>query len=459
MVVYAIKVDGKDLMSGSAEVKINADSDIDFLSSLLAGGAAANINQQGFRAVAQGRDIYIIAPQSAVQNLATPEVELYGKIDVSVEPFKDIARSDGTSNSLADIASYYFRTDLRQPTFSNCPTDRDLCTNNVPVAAGSRDGNFQHMVTHTLGLGASGTLNYREDYAEATSGDFADIMNGSRDWPDPMFYNGPERVDDLWHAAVNGGGRYFNASNPESLSKALSSTLSAIRASIGAAAAASTSSQQPVEGDNLVFASSFRSMYWDGDVEARRINLNDGSLSIQAEWSASTQLDKRVNSLSDNRKIWVQSFTDTSLLKNFLWSELDGIEKRLFSNRCSGASQLSQCNNLTSTQTTELTGERLVNYLRGQFAFEDRAENNLKLFRRRDHVLGAVMSAQPLYVGRPAFRYADENYGAFRDDLKADRKGMLYVAANDGMLHALDAATGAEAWAFIPAAVCQAYTH
>jgi type IV pilus assembly protein PilY1 len=260
---------------------------------------------------------------------------------------------------------------------------------------------------------------------EATSGDFAEIVSGRRDWSDPMFYNGPERVDDLWHAAVNGGGRYFNASNPESLSKALSGTLSTIRASIGAAAAASTSSQQPVEGDNLIFASSFRSMYWDGDVEARRINLTDGSLSVQAEWSASTQLDKRVDSLSDKRKIWVQSYTDASLLKNFLWSELDSTEQRLFQNRCTATSRLSQCNNLTSTQRRELTGERLVNYLRGQFAYEDRAENNLKLFRRRDHVLGAVMSAQPLYVGRPAFRYADENYGAFRDDLQVNRKGYV----------------------------------
>ena len=453
MVVYAIKVDGKDLMSGSAEVKINEDSDSDFLSSLLANGVATNVNQQGFRAVAQGRDIYIIAPQSASQNLSTPEVTQYGKIDVSVEPFTTISRSGGSSNSLADVASYYFRTDLRQPAFSNCPTEREVCADNVPVAPGSREGNFQHMVTHTVGLGASGSLLYREDYAEAQSGDFFDIMSGRRDWPDPMFYSGPERVDDLWHAAVNGGGRYFNASNPESLSKALSGTLSTIRASIGAAAAASTSNQQPVEGDNLVFASSFRSMYWDGDVEARRINLTDGSLSIQAEWSASTQLDKLVKSSSDKRKIWVQSYTNVSLLKNFLWSELDSTEQRFFQNRCTAISKLSQCINLTAAQRRELTGERLVNYLRGQFAFEDRVENSLKLFRRRDHALGAVMSAQPLYVGRPAFRYADENYGAFRDDLQMNRKGMLYVSANDGMLHALDAATGAEVWAFIPAAV------
>ena len=451
MVVFGIQVDGKELMNSGTQVTIGTDSDS--ASSLLASGVASNITKEGFRAVALGSDVYIIAPPASTQNFGTPVVDQYGKIDVSVESFTDIPRSGGSSNSLADVASYYFRTDLRQPTFSNCPTERDVCTNNVPVAPGSRDGNFQHMVTHTVGLGASGNLNYREDYTEATSGDFAEIVSGRRDWPDPMFYNGPERVDDLWHAAVNGGGRYFNASNPESLSKALTGTLSTIRASIGAAAAASTSSQQPVEGDNLLFASSFRSMYWDGNVEARRINLTDGSLSLQAEWSASTQLDKRVDRLSDERKIWVQSFTDSSLLKNFLWSELDSTEKRLFQNRCTSTSRLSQCTNLTPTQKRELTGERLVNYLRGQFAFEDRVENSLKLFRRRDHALGAVMSAQPLYVGRPAFRYADENYGAFRDDLQINRKGMLYVAANDGMLHAFDATTGAESWAFIPAAV------
>jgi type IV pilus assembly protein PilY1 len=451
MVVFGIQVDGKELMSNGTQVTIGTDSDS--ASSLLASGVASNITKEGFRAIALGSDVYIIAPPASTQNFGAPVVDQYGKIDVSVESFTTISRSGGSSNSLADVASYYFRTDLRQPAFSNCPTERDVCTNNVPVAPGSRDGNFQHMVTHTVGLGASGSLHYREDYAEAISGDFKEIFNGRRDWPDPMFYSGPERVDDLWHAAVNGGGRYFNASNPESLSRALSGTLSTIRASIGAAAAASTSSQQPVEGDNLLFASSFRSMYWDGDIEARRINLTDGSLSTQAEWSASTQLDKRVDRFADKRKIWVQSFADASVIKNFLWSELDNMEKRLFENRCSSRARLSQCFNLTSTQSKELTGERLVNYLRGQFAFENRVENSLKLFRRRDHVLGAVMSAQPLYVGRPAFRYADENYGAFRDDLQVNRKGVLYVSANDGMLHALDAATGVEAWAFIPAAV------
>lgn len=65
--------------------------------------------------------------------------------------------------------------------------------------------------------------------------------------PDPIYAPGAERIDDLWHAAVNGGGRYFSARSPESLAQALSASLSAIRAATAAAAAAAsaTSSQEP----------------------------------------------------------------------------------------------------------------------------------------------------------------------------------------------------------------------
>ncbi len=92
-----------------------------------------------------------------------------------------------------------------------------MCTNNVPITPGSRNGNFQHMVTHAVGLGASGSLHYREDYIEANTGDFEDIVRGRKDGPDPLFNDSTARVDDLWHAAVNGGGHCFNASNPELL--------------------------------------------------------------------------------------------------------------------------------------------------------------------------------------------------------------------------------------------------
>ena len=53
-------------------------------------------------------------------------------------------------------------------------------------------------------------------------------------------------------------------------------------------------------------------------------------------------------------------------------------------------------------------------------------------------------------MGPPNFRYADANYGEYRDSIAAKRAGTVYLPANDGMLHAFDAKTGNERWAFIP---------
>ncbi len=43
----------------------------------------------------------------------------------------------------------------------------------------------------------------------------------------------------------------------------------------------------------------------------------------------------------------------------------------------------------------------------------------------------------------------DSDYPGFREDNK-DRRSLIFVGANDGMMHAIDARTGVEVWAFIP---------
>ena len=450
MIVDSVTVDGVELMSTLVGVYTTTDLPADAIR--LGIEIETWLRRSGYHAVAQGAVVYVIAPAGA-SPAQTPVIRTRGAISIAAEPFQEIARASRLANTLADVAAYYFNTDLRQPAFSNCPNTRDVCTNNVPVLPGQPGGSHQHMVTHTLGLGASGTLRYQEDYEQASSGDFRDIVNGKRAWPDPMFFSGPERIDDLWHAAVNGGGHYFNASSPESLAKALVSAMTAIRSATGAAAAAATSNQEPAEGDNLLFATRYRSIYWDGEIEARRIGLSDGSISADIEWAASAQLDSKVGSASDARSIWLQSASNLRLLKQLVWSELDATERSYFLHACETAPVLSQCANFSDSEKSALTGERLLNYLRGQRGFEDRPDNELRLFRRREHVLGATTNAQPVYVGRPAFRYADDNYGAFRDERQASRKGIVYVAANDGMLHAFSAATGAEVWAMVPAGV------
>ncbi len=448
--ISSITADGKELLSRAFTVDFTGNPDADL--AMLAWDIEYLLKNEGYRAIAQGSVVYVIAPD-AVTAPRSLVVITSGGVVAAVSPFQSMVAPGRLSNTLADVAAYYFQTDLRQPSLANCGSVVDVCTNNVPIPEGMTGRNHQHMVTHTVGLAASGSLRYQENYVEAPSGDFRDIVDGKRAWPDPIYFNGPERIDDLWHAAVNGGGRYFNVSSPEQLAAALSQTMANIRAAIGAAAAAATSNQEPAEGDSLLFATRYRSIYWDGELEARAINLNDGSVSNSPTWTASRKLDSKVSAAMDRRTIWYQSVSNPANLKRFVWSNLDAGEQALLSDMCGTRPRLSQCSNLSSAEMAALTGERLLNYLRGQYGFEDRVDNAAKLFRRRDHVLGAVVNAQPLYVGRPAFRYADDNYGEFRDKTQANRKGTVYVAANDGMLHAFDAATGEENWAFIPAAV------
>ena len=453
-VLISLKVNDNNLMTNFANILHKPSANLMNEAAELAHWVSLQITRQGYRAFAKGNQVFILAPADAGDLSATPVIESAGSFPYSVTSFSEVGGAGRATNTLADVAAWYFENDLRTPDLNNCGPGNKLCENNVPLVPGRRSFSHQHMVTHTLGLGANGTLNYREDYDTATTGDFQDIVRGKKDWPDPIYAPAAERIDDLWHAAVNGGGRYFSARSPESLAKALSASLSAIRASTGAAAASASSSQEPAEGDNFLFSSRYRSLYWDGELEARRITLTDGSLSARSEWSAAAQLRQRVAAANDDRSIYLPAASSVNGLKKFNWDELTTDERQLFQGCAAVAGfRFEQCAQLNDTQRTQASGKNLVDYLRGQFQYEDRADNTMRLFRKREQVLGAPINAQPVFVGPPAFRYADLNYGEYRDRIAANRSATVYLAANDGMLHAFDASTGHERWAFIPAGV------
>ena len=88
----------------------------------------------------------------------------------------------------------------------------------------------------------------------------------------------------------------------------------------------------------------------------------------------------------------------------------------------------------------------MVNFLRGQ------TQNEATLYRDRDHVLGDPVNATPTFVKAPRFNFNDSvtpSYGTFKT-ANATRQGVLYIAANDGMLHAFNGDTGDELWAYVP---------
>jgi hypothetical protein len=68
----------------------------------------------------------------------------------------------------------------------------------------------------------------------------------------------------------------------------------------------------------------------------------------------------------------------------------------------------------------------------------------------RNQPLGAILSSTPALMDPPSLDPPpDATYPGFADENK-NRRALVWVAANDGMIHALDARLGVEVWAFIP---------
>lgn len=444
----------------------------------------------------------------------------------------------GTSDTLADVAAYYYATDLRNPhasgadatgtctgpTLPSATRANDLCTDNVPVL-GRNVNSRQHMVTHGLSLGAQGNMVfspyqnnaqgqrvYVPHYASQPSGDFFDVANGTPAspatgicpwqasgtcaWPKPAD-NSSANVDDLWHAAVNGRGTYFSARDPVTLADSLRSVLNEIVQvpRPGTVAAAATSNPNVTTADNFVFSSSYVSLEWYGDLVMQQIGT-DGRLG-KPQWSARQLLDcvstpwraghsyARGAVYHADQRCWYvdkvytagNAFGDTDLanalrigpqpaartihtvgdggLTPFTWSSLSSTQRAYFDRPVlesqtpgSGLSQFCQTGShcLSDSARADASGETLVNYLRGDRTHEG------SYYRSRRHVLGDIVTSEARYVRAPLNDYKDPGHAEFKA-AQSRRAPTVYVGANDGMLHAFDAGTGAERWAFIPAAV------
>ena len=354
-----------------------------------------------------------------------------------------------TSNTLADVAYHYYHTDLRSGTCSS----PDVCTDNVPPSGTNASvddtAQHQHMTTFTIGLGVDGTLTYDEAYKTSTSGDYFDIKQGTRNWPEPTA-NTQETIDDLWHAAVNGRGTYFSTQDPSALEGGLKKALNSIDSTTGSGAAAATSNLQPTTGDNDIYIATYRTLKWDGEMSAYSVDLNNGAISGTTAWQADALLKAKITTAGngDSRVIYTANGTTRTLFKEGSGG-LTASQLAYFDN-----TKLSQYSSWTTAQQSAAAAGLLVNYLRGQDRYENQDRDAAygayeRLYRDREKVLGDIIHSQPIYVKAPPHDFSDAGYGSFKS-ANADRLPTLYAAANDGMLHAFDTATGQERWAYVP---------
>jgi type IV pilus assembly protein PilY1 len=400
------------------------------------------------------------------------------------------SEAGGIGGTLADVAEYYYRTDLRGAGATGSLGTDVGTDNNVPASGtGPEDdkAKHQHMTTFTLGLGLNGRMTFDANYKTQTTGDFADIRAGLKGWPNPnpgspgssSSTDEAARIDDLWHAGVNGRGQYFSAGDPTGLGISLQTALSAIQIRLASAAAAATSTLELTIADRMVYTPKYTTSEWAGEIEAREIDLNTGAALPTVIWSAQSKLDAKGKQACDNRTIKLFREGAPNRLVDFTWNTqicdggsastgLDTTEQSFFTSAgtMDEAATLTQWGLMTdgtsgtANQKAAARGANLVNFIRGQRGLEGFAPNDAdKLYRSRKHILGNIVNSEPVYVRKAAHAYADTGYDTFTASISS-RVPMLYAAANDGMLHGFfagasptDPTGGDEAWAFIPRAV------
>ena len=361
---------------------------------------------------------------------------------------------DSNTGYLADVVFDAWKTDARPTLNNNVP--RYLTTvsltnpDDIVLPAYAQDywhprndpANWQHLVSFTVGLGLNGTLN-PADYFNSSllTGDYHDLLSGTKNW------NAGDEIDDLWHAALNGRGEYFSAKDPTTLVNSFSKVLNTIASRTGSASSLSANGST-TSGGTAIYQVSFNTSLWAGRLLARTLDVNGNPVSTLWEAGAdglNTQL------YDAGREILTYNPTATPKGVPFRWGNLSATQKDAL--------------NRDATTALDAKGSERLDYLRGASANEG-AGLNFRVRTCFDNT-GAVLSACPTdvgklgdiinssatYVGKPVFDYPNDlesvTYKSFRT-AQAGRTPMVYVGANDGMLHGFRADTGREKMAYVP---------
>lgn len=323
-------------------------------------------------------------------NGSSPSV---GNVDGSAGP----PYADTFYDTLADVAFYYWANDL-----SNSATTG--LSNLVPTTSVDT-ADWQHMVTYGVSFGVAGTLN-PNDYDLTTS------PPPTIPWPSPHIGDERHKIDDLFHASVNGRGKFLSAGNPEELIDSLLEIMLDIEARIGSASSVSVNGDQiykRIDENTFMFQSSYDTVGWVGDIRAFKVDPNTGAIDLfNPEWTASS-----VWAAEDWSTYWTNRVIAT-------YDGGNGVPFRIAS--------------LTSAQQALLGANAadVLEYVRGR---DNNEEQNGGVFRNRTSRLGDIVHSSPIY-----------------------NDGILYAGANDGMLHAIlaeGANVGKELFSYVPSQVIQ----
>jgi type IV pilus assembly protein PilY1 len=275
----------------------------------------------------------------------------------------------------------------------------------------------------------------------------------------------------LWYAAKWGGFTDLNQNNLPDLAQEwdedadgnpdnyfLVINLSQLEAKIDAlfqqviarnsSASSSTVSTGSINTNTRVYQSIFNSGDWSGQLLSFAVNPSNGALITTGSGPNGSQWDAGNVISGQNWDTGREIITYDPIAGNaiaFRWNDL-------------GTAQQTALDLNPVSSSADGLGASRLEYIRGNQSLEVSGGGS---FRDRSVVLGDIVNSAPIYVDSPSFPYsgfiwpsgAPENGSATYADFKTtyeNRQDVVYVGANDGMLHAINADNGEEMFAYIP---------
>jgi len=324
---------------------------------------------------------------------------------------------------------------------------------------------WPHMVTYTIGFSQaattwSGEPNIKRppnshivpfSYDSGFNGSLPDFITGNIKWP--LLNTNTESTKnplDLWHAALNGRGRFYAVEKGEDLETAFREIFHQINSDTGGETTSSAISGTNTSRDNV---GRYTSKYeprdaWKGYVYSEILD-KDGKVISNPAWSG-----KNTGEKLHARKA---NYTDRLI---FSWKAEDNLTSGGSLSAVTGTPIFFEFNNLSTTQKkwmrkntaspaieeTEAKGTARVNYIRGNTGDEG---DNANAFRPRVSIQGDIVNSAIWYTSWPNASLPLKGYADFAK--KYDfRTPMLYVGGNDGMLHGFSAIDGEEKIAYVP---------
>ncbi len=344
--------------------------------------------------------------------------------------------------TLADVAMHFYERDLKTGMINDVP----------PNSAFDDLNEAQHMVTYTVAFGLEGTLSTNPPNRDDAFNWWPDI---TQDPTRSNTRNTDRTIDDLRHAAWNGRGQFLESKDPQSVVDRLNDAFSDITGR-GSSAAAVAFNSNTLGANSALYLAIFKSGDWTGDLLAYNLDSANGNVSSSDNWSAADKLDARDLSVAP-RTIFTYNRASSNAGSTGVPFRWDNISPEM---------QNDLLKKPDRSPDTVTNAQARLDFLRGSTVEED------GLFRDRKSRLGDIVHAAPVFVGSPemnwptpspgdtsAFPKVIDNgdgtydysntYKHFKEQ-NLNRQGIIYVGANDGMLHGFNADTGEEIMAYVP---------